>query len=103
MHECARQEGLAFFGIELAPVRPISGARELRGAEMRWLPLSHPADQWGEPGRDPTPPSLNPETSGPHSLLHVPPLKVLFPKEGLFSKSALTYMEKSCIAGFPWV
>ena len=39
----------------------------------------------------------------PHSLLRVPPLKVLFPKEGLFSKSALTYMEKSCIAGFPWV
>ena len=48
--------------------QPISGARELRGAEMRWLPLSHPADQWGEPGRDPTPPSLNPETSGMFAL-----------------------------------
>lgn len=31
------------------------------------------------------------------------PLKMLFQNEGLFSKSALTYTEKSCIAGFPWV
>ena len=30
--------------------------------------LSHPADQCGEPGRDPTLPSLNPETSGTFAL-----------------------------------
>lgn len=30
--------------------------------------LSHPADQCGEPGRDPTLPSLNPEASGTFAL-----------------------------------